>query len=139
MKFEQSAGAVVFLKEKESIKYLILQYAAHHWDFPKGHIEKGEEELETVKRETQEETGITDLSIVPDFKEKIAYFFSADKEKIKKEVVFYLAQTRTKAVKLSFEHEDFLWLPYDEACDKVTFKTAKDILKKANDFLESKK
>ena len=70
MKQEKSAGAIVFIKDKEPI-YLLLHYEAKHWDFPKGNIEKGEKDIETVKREIEEETGITDIEIVKDFKEKI--------------------------------------------------------------------
>ena len=69
MKQERSAGAVVFIKETEPI-YLLLQYEAKHWDFPKGNIEKGETDQETVKREIAEETGIKDIEIIKDFKEK---------------------------------------------------------------------
>jgi len=40
-------------------------------------------------------------------------------------------------VKVSFEHIGFKWLPYEEAIEKLTFKNAKDILKKANDYLKN--
>ena len=57
---EKSCGAVVFLKTLEETKYLLLQYEAGHWDFVKGNVEPEESEKETVLRELQEETGITD-------------------------------------------------------------------------------
>jgi len=138
MKQERSAGAIVFIKEKEPI-YLLLQYEAKHWDFPKGNIEEGETDIETVKREIEEETGITDIEIVKDFKEKIQYYFKFKGELINKIVVFYLAKTKTKEVKLSFEHIGSIWLTYKEAMEKLTFKNAKEILKKANDFLKTHK
>ena len=138
MKQERSAGAIVFIKEKEPI-YLLLQYEAKHWDFPKGNIEKGEKDIETVKREIEEETGITDIEIVKDFKEKIQYYFKFKGELINKTVVFYLAKTKTNEVKLSFEHIGSIWLTYKEAMEKLTFKNAKEILKKADDFLETHK
>jgi|TARA_B100000315_G_scaffold249177_1_gene280003 8-oxo-dGTP pyrophosphatase MutT (NUDIX family) len=135
MKRERSAGAIVFIKEKEPI-YLLLHYEEGHWDFPKGHIEEKETDTETVKREVGEETGIKDIEIIPNFKEKIQYFFKFKKELISKEVVFYLAKTNTKQVKLSFEHIGFGWLPYEKAIEQLTYKNAKEILKKANDFLK---
>jgi len=50
-------------------------------------------------------------------------------------VTFYLAETKTKEVKISFEHIGYKWLPYEQALEQLTFKKAKEILKKTNDFL----
>ena len=142
---ETSAGAVVFGKEDGKIYYLLLHYGAGHWDFPKGHIEKDEKEEDTVKREVAEETGIKDIKIIEGFKEWIKYFYRKtydlnEDEKKKapwtfKIVTFYLAETKTKEVKISFEHIGYKWLPYKEAIEQITFKKAKEIFKKANDFL----
>ena len=143
---EKSAGAVIFRREDSKIYYLLLHYTARHWDFPKGHIEKGEKEEDTIKREVKEETGIEDIKLIGGFKEWIKYFFrenynsKENKEKGRKEwifktVTFYLAQTQTKEVKISFEHRSFEWLPYKEALAKVTYKNAKEILQKAHFFL----
>ncbi|MEK6967131.1 MAG: NUDIX domain-containing protein [Nanoarchaeota archaeon] len=134
MKKERSAGAVIFRKDKE-IKYLLLHYEAGHWDFPKGHVEEKEAEPDTIKREVREETGIDDIELVPNFKEKIQYYYKLKEELMHKEVVFYLAKTETEQVKISFEHIGYIWLPYDKAMEKLTFKNAKEILEKANEFL----
>ncbi|MBI2522909.1 NUDIX domain-containing protein [Candidatus Woesearchaeota archaeon] len=138
MKREKSAGAIVFRKEKE-IRYLLLHYEAKHWDFPKGHIEKNETDEQTVKREIQEETGIKDVEIVKDFKEKIHYYYKFEGELITKTVMFYLAKTDEDQVKLSFEHIGYAWLPYEKALGKLTFENAKEILEKANNFLKTHK
>ena len=138
MKHERSAGAIVFIKDKE-IKYLLLHYEAKHWDFPKGNIEENESDIETVKREIEEETGIKDIEIVKGFKEKMSYFYRLKGDLISKEVIFLLAKTNTKQIKLSFEHIGFEWLPYEKAIDKLTFKNAKEILIKANKFLKTHK
>jgi 8-oxo-dGTP pyrophosphatase MutT (NUDIX family) len=138
MKHERSAGAIVFRKGKEPL-YLLLHYGAKHWDFPKGHIEANETDLEALKREVKEETGIKDIEIVRDFKEKIQYFYKLKKELISKDVVFYLAKTKTAQIKLSFEHIGSKWLPYKKAIEQLTFKNAKEILKQANKFLKTHK
>ena len=143
MEKEKSAGAVVFRKEDSKFYYLLLHYQSGHWDFPKGHIEKGEEEKETVKREIKEETGIEDVEFIPGFRERITYFFrkSYDKSKkpplVFKEVVFYLVKTKTKQVRISYEHTRYKWLPYNKAIKQITFKNAKDILERANNYLLS--
>lgn len=145
MPVEKSAGAIVFRKENEEIYYLLLNYpgTSHrakrdYWDFPKGHIEKGEKPEETAKREVEEETGLKDLELVEGFKETIKFFFRWERKNILKFVTFYLAETKTKDVQISFEHIGYEWLPYEKAIERLTFQNAKKILKKANDFLNKK-
>lgn len=170
---EFSAGAALFHRNKE-IEYLLLHYKSGHWDFPKGHIEKGESREKTIRREVEEETGIKEIIIIPGFKETIKYFFRQyspaeisekkslvkvdkitgrqnfkeilmNKEKFKqakkplwvfKMVEFYLAESKTKKVKISWEHTGYEWLSYEKAYERITYKNAKEILKKADEFLK---
>jgi len=136
MSIEKSAGAVIFRKENKKIYYLLLHYQWGHWDFPKGHIEKGEDALEAARREVFEETGLKDITFIKGFQEVNKYFFKFKGKTIFKSVVFYLAETQTKEVKISFEHIGFKWLPFKEALNQLTFKNAKEIFKQANDFLK---
>lgn len=142
MPIEKSAGAIIFRKEGNKTLFLLLQYpsSSHrtkkdYWDLAKGHIEKGESEIETVQREVEEETGLKSIKLTEDFKEAIRYFFRFGGKNILKFVTFYLAETQEKEIKISEEHVGFDWLPYREATERLTFKNAKNILKKANDFL----
>ncbi|MBI2041964.1 MAG: NUDIX domain-containing protein [Candidatus Nealsonbacteria bacterium] len=139
MPTEKSAGAVVFRKEKDTIKYLLLHYELGHWDLPKGHIEKGEKPEEAAVREVREETGIKDIEFIPGFKETIKYFYKRDDKSFLKTVVFFLARTKTKKVKISYEHQGFKWLSYDKALEQLTFDNAKRILKKSRQFLSNPK
>ncbi|VVB80844.1 RNA pyrophosphohydrolase [uncultured archaeon] len=131
---EKSAGIVVV----NDGKYLLLLYDAGHWDFPKGHIEKDESSEQAALRELKEETGISDVEILPGFAEKIRYFFRKEGKVVAKEVVFFVSRTRTSDVKLSFEHKDYMWLPFKEALDKLTYKSAKEVIQKAEAFLRAK-
>lgn len=141
MPVEKSAGAVIFRKEKGKIYYLLLHYQRGArrphpcWDFAKGHIEKGEKPAESAKREIFEETGIKGVRFAAGFKETVKYFYKRDGKNIFKIVVFFLAETKTKKVKISCEHKGYKWLLHKEALEQLTFKNAKEILKKANDFL----
>jgi bis(5'-nucleosidyl)-tetraphosphatase len=136
---EKSSGAVVFIKKEEQIKYLLLNYAAGHWDFVKGNVEINETEKETVLRELKEETAITDATFIENFKEKIAYFYRRQGLTVHKEVVFFIIETHTEKVELSFEHIGYIWLDYKHAMEKLNFKNAKDVLQKAHDFLKKQK
>jgi len=135
MPIERSAGAVVFRREDNKIKYLLIQYSRGHWEFPRGLIEKGESIEETARREIKEETGIEDVVFIPGFKEWIKFFFKVDGKTVMKIVTFLLAETKTQKVTLSFEHKDYAWLEYREAMKKLTFENAKEVLQKANQFL----
>ena len=146
--FEKSAGAVLFRQSNGETKYLLLHYIGGHWDFPKGHIEKGESEMAAMKREIAEETGIGQLAIAIAFRSSVRYFYRAkDKEKesrkkdgrslnVFKKVVYYLAETNESAVRISAEHTGYEWLAYDDALARITFRDGKRILKKARHFRE---
>jgi 8-oxo-dGTP pyrophosphatase MutT (NUDIX family) len=138
MPIEKSAGAVVFRRDNNKIKYLLIQYGWGHWEFPRGLIEKGESLEDTASREIEEETGIKDIKFIPGFREWIKFFFKLKGKTIMKIATFLLAETQTKEIKLSSEHKDYTWLEYEQAQEKLTFKNSKDILKKANNFLISK-
>jgi len=141
MPVERSAGAIIFYKRKDNIEYLLLHYPGlrnnnkDYWDFPKGHLEKKETLLEAAKREVKEETGISDIEFISGFKETISYFFRDSKKNILKFVTFFLGKTKTKKVKISFEHIGYGWFNYKEAFLKLKFKNSRDVLKKANFFL----
>ena len=136
---ERSAGTVLFNENDGKVEYLLLHYPTGHWDFAKGNIEKGEAELATVRREVREETSIDNIEFMDGFRKKIAYNYKRRGKLVNKEVIFYLAKTNTKNVKLSFEHQGYRWLTYDGAMKILTYKNAKMILEEANKFLSSNK
>lgn len=136
---ERSAGAVIFsIKEKKSISYLLLQYNAGHWDFSKGNIEDSEDEFQAACREIREETGIENVEFLDGFKGKVEYYYRREHELVHKQVVFFLAKTDSQKVILSTEHIAYLWNDYDNALAKLTYKSAKDILVQAQNFLKVK-
>lgn len=135
MKEENSAGVVIYNIKPDGNHFLLLHYPTGHWDFVKGKIEYGETYHQTALRETREETGISDLEFVEGFEEKINYYFQFEGELIYKQVVFFLAKTKTDKVNVSHEHLDYTWLNYDEAFEKLTYPNAKNILSKANTLL----
>ncbi len=132
---EKSCGAVIFRLEDGSRLYLLLHYEEGHWDFPKGHVEQGESEEQTVRREVEEETGIAELHFEPLFRERISYFFKRNGKSVPKEAVFFLAMAQKKEVRLSNEHIGFVWLPYESALKKITYRNAKELLGKAEKAL----
>ena len=132
---EISAGIVFFRSVLSENHFLLLNYPQKHWDFVKGKIEKNEEPLETARREAEEETGIIDFEFIDGFEEHVEYDFRFKNEDIHKKVIFFLAKTDEKKIRLSHEHSGYIWLEYNDALKKTTFENAKNILSKANEFL----
>ena len=141
---ERSAGVVLFRADPAPSGgdggrvYLLLDYG-RYWDYPKGHVEKGEDDLTAALRELKEETGIDDAQLVPDFRHEITYFFR-DRKKglIRKTVVFYLGVTRSAEVTLSHEHVGYAFLPFEEALARLSYPNAKGILQAAEEHLSHK-
>jgi 8-oxo-dGTP pyrophosphatase MutT (NUDIX family) len=114
----RSAGAVVFRRTGNGVKLLVLR-AYKNWDFPKGVVESGEEQLAAAQREVKEETGLSDVEYPfgDDYKETIPY----GNNKIAR---YYLAETAEHAIELPVstalgrpEHHEFRWVSFDEAED----------------------
>jgi len=151
MPVEKSAGAIVFRREKDgAIKYLLLKHRADYWNFPKGIIEKGEGLKEAALREIREETGLKEVELIPGFKETVRYFFKVKYDyqvargfKIGqmtlKFVTYFLAESKSKEIKISLEHQDYAWLNFEGVMDKFKkYKINQNILKKADGCLHEK-
>ncbi len=130
---EKSCGIIVFRRDTEGVKFLLLHYPGGHWDFPKGHVEKIDADEEaTARRELQEETGIVQVEFIPGYRESMYYEFNRGyKDRVKKVVVYFLAETKEEAVAISFEHQNFIWLPYEESLAQLTYENAKELIRKA--------
>ncbi len=128
---ETSAGIVLFRKEDSKILFLLLHYPSGHWDFVKGKMENDESTHDTAIRETREETGITDMVFIENFEEWIKYDFQYQGELVHKKVVFFLAETKTEEIKISYEHLGYTWMDYNTAMKKTTFDNAKRVLTRA--------
>ena len=137
MRKQKSAGIVLFRNISNENEFLLLNYPQGHWDFIKGKIEQNETPRETAIRETKEETEITNIEFVDGFEESVEYDFRFKNEVIHKKVIFFLAKTAEEKISLSHEHNDYLWLEYNDALKKTTFENAKNVLTKANEFLSS--
>ncbi len=137
---ERSAGFILFRTDASAPGgrvFLLLDYG-RHWDYAKGHVEKDETDLAAAIRELHEETGIPPPRVVDGFEEKIEYYFRSSKYGlIKKCVIFYLAETEATEVKLSHEHVGFEFLDFEKAQKRLSYSTARGVLRKANAFLKS--
>jgi 8-oxo-dGTP pyrophosphatase MutT (NUDIX family) len=138
---ERSAGFVVYRVSPsagaDEIEFLLLDYG-RHWDFPKGHVEGDEDDLTTAKRELKEETGISGVIEVPGFQREVTYYFRHKRNGlVRKTVVFFLAECATCKIVLSREHVGFDFLSFEEAVKRLTFPSARQVLRAAWEHLKS--
>lgn len=135
---ERSAGFILFRSDptaSDGRVFLLLDYG-RHWDYAKGHVESGEDDRAAAVRELLEETGIGPPRFVDGFAHEIEYYFRSGKHGlIRKKVIFFLAETQATDVTLSHEHVGSAFLPYGQAVARLTYATARDVLRTANDFL----
>ncbi len=128
--YEKSCGAIIIHKSGED-NYKVLLVKNHngrYWSFPKGHVEKGETEEETAIREIKEETGL-DVEIVDSFREVSDY---CPFGRIKKRVVFFMAQTfSTNVVVQKEEIDSYIWVDLYDVHNKCTYDNDLRVIKKA--------
>lgn len=132
--YECSCGAIVYREIHGETRFLLIKNKrSANWGFPKGHMERGENEKETAYREVLEETGIR-VEFLPDFRYKSEYSIQ---NRIEKKVIIFLATTKdTSTIIQKEEIEEYLWLKYDKAMNSLKFPNDKFLLTKAREYLE---
>ncbi len=132
--YESSCGAVVYRIINGQVRFLLIKNKRSlNWGFPKGHMERGEDEHATAYREVLEETGIR-INFLPDFRFKSEYSIQ---NRIEKKVIIFLATTTdTRTIIQKEEIEEYLWLEYPKALESLRFPNDKQILTKANEYLK---
>lgn len=118
MDYKLSCGFVV-VRETDNGWVTLLLRAYHHWDFPKGIREPGEEPIQAAIREVQEETGIDDLTL--DWADRYFETGPYSKGKVAR---YYLGRTGKADVVMGLspetgqpEHHEWRWVSFDEAYD----------------------
>ena len=133
MRYEKSCGAVVFRNESGEREYLLEHMVQGHYAHCKGHVEKGETEKETAVREIREETGLS-VRFLDGFREMTEY---SPGEGVYKEVVYFLAEKVNGEEKAQLsEVSGLLWASYEEARELLTYPNDRELLDKAEAFLE---
>lgn len=131
-----SYGGIVYRIKNNKIEFLIVKIKEGNWGFPKGHMEKGENETKAAIREVKEETGLdVKLIDVEKFVEKISYISTSN---ILKSVILYLAKTEYLLDELNIDKEeidDYKWCEYKEALKYITYTSQRNALHKARLYL----
>ncbi len=99
-----------------------------HWDLAGGRIEEGQTEIETLKREIEEETGLTE------FGEPIYFGSCISNIQIPLEngakaglvlIAYKVPVPEGAQITISDEHSEIAWVSMSEAADKLAYKYPK--------------
>ena len=128
---EKSCGCIII---KDNKVLLVCEKRRNNfWGFPKGHIEHDETEVETAKREVQEEVGLN-VEIDESKRYEIKYIID---DKIEKTAVFYLAKALSDEItKQEVEIADVKWCEFYEALDVLTYDNTKELFRKVIEDIE---
>lgn len=134
MKKEKSCGCIVINDEKQFL--LIKQSPGNYWGFPKGHMEKGEDEKTTALRELKEETNI-DAKILYDKRFVIEYFVK--ERKTDKIVVYFIAKALNDDIVIDpNEVNGYGWFSKEDALEKITYDDIEALFIRVLKYLEMK-
>lgn len=135
MLHEKSCGAIVYRKFHGNTEILLIKHInSGHWSFPKGHVENGETEIETAKREIKEETSI-DVIIDPTFRETVTYSPKKDTVKV---VVYFLA--RAKNVDFAPQEDEIAeirWVDISYAGNILSYENDRTIVTRAKNAIKN--
>ena len=73
-----------------------------------------------------------------ELRETLKIFYKYQADFINKTVVYFLSKATSDDAHVSLEHTDFSWLGIYESKRRLTFKNSREILQKAEDFLDGK-
>ncbi len=110
---------------------------------PKGLVDPGEKAAQTAVREVREETGVN-AKLVTKLRD-IRYFYVrswGDRQRVFKIVSFYLLQYESGTIDdispdMRIEVQRAVWVPLAEAPKRLTYRSEREVVKLAQDYLES--
>ena len=128
----EQAGGIVFRRNGAGISILLVRAKRDPsaWIFPKGHIEPGETARATAVRETREEAGVQGEAIGevgdPQEFEWAGRWYR---------VQYFLIQMTSESDETDGRAKT--WFSFDEALDRISFTSARDLLLQARKRIEA--
>lgn len=133
MNYEKSCGAIVYRKFHGNTEILLIRHVkSGYWSFPKGHVEKGETELQTAAREIKEETNL-DVLIDTGFRETVSFSPRRDTSKT---VVYFVARALSHEAKPQLDEiSEMRWVEIGQAPSYLTYENDKLVANRAKAFI----
>lgn len=134
---DQSYGVVPLFNSGDEVFVLLVHQIGRRgdrfWTLPKGHPEPGEAPEVAALRELKEETGVTEVALVPNQSFTMRYQFTFEGDTIDKTVTFFLGAVRSQETVLSQPEEiaELGWFTKAEALDTVMHPEVRRIIEDA--------
>ncbi len=127
-----SSGGIVFRIREGRTEVVIVAVRGRSWCLPKGIIDAGETTPVTALREVREETGLTGEILDKIGQVSYWYFIKEEMIRVHKTVHFYLLKyLEGNTDDHDNEVDEALWIPIEEALEKLSYKSEKEIMRKA--------
>jgi len=130
MKRTQSAGGVVLNKKNE---VLVVNQRGNSWSLPKGHIEDGEDKIQTAKREVYEESGINQLKFIKELgsykRHKISLKGGDDLSELKTIFMFLFRTDQEKLKPVDSENPEAIWVKKEKVIGLLTHRKDKEFFR----------
>lgn len=135
---EVSAGGIVFRRTPEGAGYLLIRDSYGNWGFPKGHLEDEESPAEAARRETQEETGLDELTLQGPIR-VIDWHFRFRGRHIHKYCHFFLFESQFGEPSPQADEgiTACQWRPLEEALQVLSYDNARGVLKRAGEMVRT--
>lgn len=121
MKQTISGGGIVIGPDK---KVAVVSQHGNSWSLPKGHVDPGENLVQAAIRETEEEAGLTSLTLIKELgkyqRYQIAVDGSENKEELKTIHIFLFTTTETKLQPLDPDNPEARWVDPDKVVNLLT-------------------
>ncbi len=121
MKKTMSAGGVVINQNGD---VAIVNQKHKSWSLPKGHVEENEDILEAARREVNEETGLSDLTLIKPLGIYERYAMDHENNDNKQELKtlhFFLFETREETLSpMDVDNPEAIWVKKEQVEDYLT-------------------
>ena len=121
---EPTSGGIVFrfTRDKKDIEILLIQDSKERWTIPKGHIEPGETAKMTARREIEEETGLSNVSVLS-WLGKIHFKYRRADKLVLMTTQIYLVQALDSHERPTPEKwmKGIRWFSFTEALDMIEY------------------
>ena len=121
-KMIKKSGAIILSSENRKNIALLYRGRRNDWSFPKGHVDPGENDTQTMMREIEEETGLA-VNII---KELPDHFYISPREGKISTKMFLVESKDDSKLKLEFEEDDIKFIPYTEVIKKLSYDNLKE-------------
>ena len=122
------AGGVV-INEYDEVIIVSQKGKVKTWSLPKGHVEEGETELETAKREIYEESGAKDLEFIKPLGTYERYSMDNETE-LKVRTFFFFKTHKQDLHPIDKENPEAIWASKDKVSEILTHPKDKEFFLK---------